>query len=283
MSVAAFEALPYAQAGEYLRAVEGAGVEMVWYGEVLGREAFTVGLASLAATSRLVVGTGVARALERGPKSAAAASSFLWEAFPGRYVLGLGVSGASRERGLGPMPFMRGYLDELDQNLERTGVRERPPRILGAYSEGLTKLARDRTDGLMTFMVTPSHTTWARSVLGADPFLGVGCRVIFDEDPGSARALAREKVAYYLGLPHQQNKLLKLGFTDEDFSYGGSDRLIDAMFAWGSPEQVAHRLGEHLAAGADQVTVGLEQGPRADLLDNVTAVQRLLGEELDPA
>jgi hypothetical protein len=102
----------------------------------------------------------VARALERAPKNAAAAQAGLSEAFPGRYVLGLGVSGAVRERGIGPLPFMSGYLDELDACLSRWEVPTR--RVLGAYSPGLTSLAADRADGLLTFLVTPSHTSWAR-------------------------------------------------------------------------------------------------------------------------
>lgn len=243
----------------FLRDLESAGISMLWMGEVMGREAFTAAQAALGATDRMVVGTGVARALERVPKSAAAASGLLCQSFPGRYVLGFGVSGASRERGVGPLPFMREYLSDLDGHYERVGLAPRPVRVLGAYSEGLIRLARERAEGLLTFMVTPEHTRWARSVLGDGPFLGVSHRVVFDTDPVSARSLARDRVAYYLKLPHQQAKLLRLGFGEEDFADGGSDRLIDAMFAWGSTEDVAAQLAGHLAAGADQVVVSHAQ------------------------
>jgi len=159
--------LTYRQAQDFVRDLERAGVSMLWVAEVLGREAFTAAQLALAATNQLVVASGVARALERVPKSAAAAQATLCEGFPGRYLLGLGVSGAARERGVAPLPFMRGYLDELDANTRRlTGRDNRLPRVLGGYAKGLTGLARDHAEGLLTTLVTSEHTTWARAAWG---------------------------------------------------------------------------------------------------------------------
>jgi probable F420-dependent oxidoreductase len=247
--------LTASQAQAYVREVEQAGFGMLWLAEVLGREAFTTAQLALAATSTLMVGSGVARALERVPKNAATAQAGLSEAFPGRYVLGLGVSGAVRERGIGPLPFMTGYLKELDSYPARW---EAPAwRVLGAYSRGLTELAAKRADGLLTFLVTSEHTTWARSVLGPEPFLSVAQWVVLSEDRDEVRAMARRQFEYYLKLPHQIAKLRRLGFDDADLEPPGSDRLIDELVSWGSPEDIAASLRKHLDAGADQVAISL--------------------------
>jgi probable F420-dependent oxidoreductase len=241
--------LTASQAQDYVRGVEQAGFGMLWLAEVLGREAFTTAQMALYATSSLTVGSGVARALERVPKNAAAATAGLSEAFPGRYVLGLGVSGAVRERGIGPVPFMAGYLQELGD----PGAW----RVLGAYSKGLTSLAASKADGLLTFLVTPEHTRWARSVLGPSPFLSVAQWVVLSTDRDEVRSLAREKLAYYLALPHQIAKLRRLGFDDADLQPPGSDRLIDELVSSGSPDDVEASLRKHLDAGADQVAISL--------------------------
>jgi probable F420-dependent oxidoreductase len=247
--------LTASQAQAYVRGVEEAGFGMLWLAEVLGREAFTTAQLALAATSNLVIGSGVARALERVPKNAAAAQAGLSEAFPGRYVLGLGVSGAVRSRGVGPLPFMTGYLRELDAF---TGLSSPEKwRVLGAYSRGLTSLAAKEADGLLTFLVTPEHTAWARSVLGPSPFLSVAQWVVLSSDRSSVGAIAREKLAYYLKLPHQIAKLRRLGFDDADLEPPGSDRLIDELVSWGSPDAIAASLQRHLDAGADQVAISL--------------------------
>jgi probable F420-dependent oxidoreductase len=237
------------QAQDYVRGVEEAGFGMLWLAEVLGREAFTTAQMALYATSSLTVGSGVARALERVPKNAAAATAGLSEAFPGRYVLGLGVSGAVRERGIGPVPFMADYLDSLGEPSTW--------RVLGAYSKGLTALAASRADGLLTFLVTPAHTAWARSVLGPSPFLSVAQWVVLSTDRDEIRSVAREKLAYYLRLPHQVTKLRRLGFEDADLEPPGSDRLIDELVSSGSPADIAASLRAHLDAGADQVAISL--------------------------
>lgn len=247
--------LTAAQAQAYVRAVERAGFEMLWLAEVLGREAFTTAQLALAATETLTVGSGVARALERVPKNAAAAQAGLSEQFAGRYVLGLGVSGAVRERGIGPLPFMTGYLDELDSFRRDSG--HETWRVLGAYSRGLTELAARRADGLLTFLVTPEHTSWARSVLGPEPFLSVAQWVVLSTDRDEVRATARRRLEYYLKLPHQIAKLRRLGFGDADLEPPGSDRLVDELVSSGSPDDIAASLRRHLAAGADQVAISL--------------------------
>lgn len=269
--------LPFNQVQAYVRAVEQAGFGMLWLAEVMGREAFTTAQLALSATDRMMVGNGVARALERAPKNAAAAQAGLSESYPGRYVLGLGVSGAVRERGTGPVPFMDDYLTQIEQTLAR--LRHGGPtwRVLGAYSAGLTQLAARRTDGLLTYLVTPEHTAWARGVLGPDSFLAVAQWVVLDTDREAARRSARSRFEYYLTLPHQLNKLRRLGFTDDDLTPPGSDRLVDALTIYGPPDDVARSLRAHLDAGADQVAISLLSEPTPAKADGYRALADALG------
>ncbi|SEP08518.1 LLM class flavin-dependent oxidoreductase [Amycolatopsis saalfeldensis] len=256
LSIAELDELDHDGVVRFVRALERSGHRMVWIPEVNGREAFTTAALVLGATERMIVGNGVARALERVPKSAASAAQDLAAGYPGRYVLGLGVSGAARERGTGPLPFLRDYLDGVDAVIRRRGGPE-VPRVLGAYSAGITRLAAERADGLLTFLVTPEHTRWARETIGPDLFLSVVQWAVVGRDRASARDVARRRLAYYLTLPHQLAKLTRLGFTDADLAPPGSDRLVDALVACGTPDQVREALRQQYDAGATQVAVSL--------------------------
>ncbi|GAA3565500.1 TIGR03620 family F420-dependent LLM class oxidoreductase [Amycolatopsis ultiminotia] len=274
LSIGELDALDHDGAVRFVRALEDYGHRMVWIPEVLGREAFTTAALVLGATGRLIVGNGVARALERVPKSAASAAYDLAAGYPGRYVLGLGVSGAVRERGIGPLPFLREYLDRVDETLARRG-KVRVPRVLGAYSEGITRLAAERADGLITFLVTPEHTRWARETVGPDLALSVVQWAVVGRSRGEARELARERLAYYLQLPHQIAKLARLGFTPADLAPPGSDRLVDALVATGTVDQVREQVRRQYEAGATQVALTLA-GP---LDETKLDAYRALGEE----
>lgn len=270
--------LSYRDGQRYVADVEDAGFGMLWLSEVLGREAFTSAQLALGATTSMVIGSGVVRSFERAPKSAAAAQATLVDGFPGRYVMGLGVNAIVRERGQSPAGFMSDYLDQVDDYHQRRGVRrEDVPRVLGAYSPALTKIAAARTDGLITFLVTPEHTAWARQVIGPDSFLSVAQWVIVDSDAGSARELARRQFAYYLKLPHQVNKLRRLGFGDDDLTEPGSDRLIDAVTSHGTPDDIAASLEAHRLAGADQIVLGVLGPPTAVKARQYRALARALG------
>lgn len=256
LSIAELDDLDHDGAVRFVRALEEFGHRMVWIPEVNGREAFTTAALVLSATERLVVGNGVARALERVPKSAGSAARDLAAGYPGRYVLGLGVSGAVRERGVGPLPFLREYLDGVDK------VASGVPLVLGAYSAGITRLAAERADGLITFLVTPEHTRWARETVG-DLFLSVVQWAVVGRSRAAAREVARDRLAYYLTLPHQLAKLKRLGFTDADLAPPGSDRLVDALVACGTPAQVREAVQAQFDAGATQVALTLA-GPLDD-------------------
>ena len=278
VSTGDLDLLSYQDSQRYVADVENAGFGMLWLSEVLGREAFTSAQLALAASANMVIGSGVVRSFERVPKSAAAAQATLVGGFPGRYVMGLGVNASVRERGQTPVGFMSDYLDQIDEYDSRRGVRrEDAPRVLGAYSPALTRLAAARTDGLITFLVTPEHTAWARQAIGPDSFLAVAQWVIVESDPDSARELARRQLAYYLKLPHQINKLRRLGFSDDDLAAPGSDRLIDAVVSHGTPDDIAASLDRHRLAGADQIVLGVLGAPTAAKAGQYRLLARTLG------
>lgn len=277
LSTGDLEELSYRDAQVYAAALESTGFGMLWVPEVLGREAFTTAQLVLAATKELVVASGVARALERVPKNAAAAQAALWDGFPGRYLLGLGVSGAVRDRGVGPVPFMRDYLNELDGHSER--LRQQPgrlPRVIGGFSPGLTAVAAEAAEGLITVLVTPEHTRRTRELLGDIPLLTVIQWVCLEPDRHRARALARQRLAYYLTLPHQLAKFRRLGFSDDDLRPPGSDRLVDSCVLWGGADEIVRSLSVHLEAGADQIAISLLGPPSVQKLDAYTTLAAAL-------
>jgi probable F420-dependent oxidoreductase len=211
----------------------------------------------LGATSRLVVATGIVNVWAAEPDELAASYHRVADPHPGRFLLGLGVSHAPLVAALGrtyarPLEYLAGFLDGLDA-APRPVPADR--RILAALRQKALRLAGQRSAGAHPYLTTPQHTALARGVLGAGPLLVPEQKVVLRTDPAEARALARGTVAYYLRLPNYVNNLLALGFTDDDVAGDGSDRLVDALVAWGSPDRVAARVAEHLDAGADHVAV----------------------------
>jgi len=240
------------------RRVEELGYGSLWEGEVVGRnDVFAQEAGWLCATSRLVAGSGIANIWARHPSTAKAAAGALGDAWPGRFVLGLGVSHAAAIDRVGmtydrPLGRMREYLDDMDKTPTTTPD---VPVLLAALRPRMLRLARDRTDGAHTYFVPPEHTALARAALGPDRLLIPEQAVVVDTDPVSARATARRHTAFYLGLPNYVNNLERLGFTDDDLAGTGSDRLVDAIVAWGDESTVAARVHAHREAGADHVLI----------------------------
>ena len=127
--------------------------------------------------------------------------------------------------------------------------------VLAALGPRMLALSRDRAAGAHPYLITPEHTATAREILGAGPLLAPEVKVVLDTDPERARTAARGHLAIYLGMPNYTGNLLRLGFTEDDLRDGGSDRLVDALIAWGDEETIAARVQEHLDAGADHVCV----------------------------
>jgi len=260
----ALDLQPMARAQEAAAELEELGYGALWLPEAVGREPMVSSSLLLSATRRLVVATGIASIHARGAMAAAAAHKTLEEAFPGRFLLGLGVSHQPMVEGfLGkvydkPLNTMRQYLDAMDSALfMAAGPATAPSRVLAALGPRMLELAAERTAGAHTYFVPVEHTPVARERLGPGALLCPEQAAVLSTDPAEARAVARQHMAVYLGLPNYTNNLRRLGFGDGDLAGGGSDRLVDAIVAWGSVEDVAARVRAHLDAGADHVAVQL--------------------------
>jgi probable F420-dependent oxidoreductase len=250
--------------------LEELGWRSLWSWEVFGREALTHAGLLLCATQQLVIGTGIANIWARDPVAMAAAQRTLAEAYPGRFVLGIGVSHAPLVDARGhryerPLERMRAYLDAMDAApWQGPPLLEEPVRVLAALGPRMLELAAERSAGALTYNGAPEATAWARSILGAGPLLAVEQAVVVEDDPGEARRIAREFIAFYLTLPNYVRAWDRAGFGPEDRADGGSDRLVDAVVAWGSPQAIAERVGAHLEAGADHVCLQvLDPDPNA--------------------
>jgi len=174
-----------------------------------------------------------------------------------RFTLGIGVGSAKYTAGYTrPFAKLRSYVDELDVPSDRI--------LVGALGPQALRLAGERTAGAHPYMTPVAHTAAARALLPGR-LLAPEVTVVVEEDSVRARALGREFVGFYLGLSSYVNNLQRHGFTAEDFADGGSDRLVDALVAWGTPEEVAGKLREHLAAGADHVAIQSLNGHHAEL------------------
>ena len=254
--------LPASRMQETAAELEELGYGALWFGEATGREALTKAGLLLAGTKRIVIATGIANIYGRDPVTMSAAQKTLAEAYPNRFLLGLGVSHiplVEKLRGHQydkPVPTMRAYLDAMDQApYQAVPPASRPPRVLAALGPIMLKLSAERAEGAHPYNTTPQHTAQARELLGPGPLLCPEQGVVLEKDPAKARAIARKFLAIYLGLPNYTNNWLRLGFQESDFSNGGSDKLIDAVIAWGELKTVVNRIREHHSAGADHVCI----------------------------
>jgi probable F420-dependent oxidoreductase len=256
----ALDMVPASRAQELAAELEELGYGAVWLPEVAGRDVFVHLALLLSATRRLIGATGIANIWARDSVSMAGAANALTAAFPERVVIGLGVShhtlvGDLRgHRYEHPLAMMREYLDRLDA-APYTAERPSTPvrRVLAALGPRMLQLAAERTDGAHPFLVTPEHTAIARTALGPGPLLCPEQTVLVESDPVRARDIARSMTATYLALPNYANNLRRLGFDETELAGGGSDRVVDALVAWGSIEDITARVRGHLDAGADHV------------------------------
>jgi probable F420-dependent oxidoreductase len=248
--------------------LEELGWGSLWSWEVFGREALTNAALLLAATRRMVIGTGIANIWARDPVAMAAAQRTLAEAYPGRFVLGIGVSHAPIVDARGhryqrPLERLRGYLDAMDAApWQGPPLAEGSARVLAALGPRMLELAAERAAGALLYNTPPEVTASARSVVGSGPLLAVEQAVLVEDDPAQARRIGREFIAFYLTLPNYVRAWDRAGFGPQERADGGSDRLVDAVVAWGRPEAIAERVRAHLDAGADHVCLQvLESDP----------------------
>jgi len=256
-----FERLPNAKAGELARLVEGLGFGAIWFPEAVGsKEVFAQSALLLAASSRIVIAPGIANIFARDAFAMANGARTLAEAFPGRFVLGLGVShapavGARGGRYRRPVETMAAYLEAMGAAPITLRGAVTPPLLLAALGPRMLDLAATRAAGAHPYFVPIEHTPIARTALGPEPCLAVEVACVLETDPVVARTVARTYTKRYLELANYRNSLLRLGWPEAELANEGSDRLVDALVGWGEPARIAERVAAHHAAGADHVCV----------------------------
>jgi probable F420-dependent oxidoreductase len=205
----------------------------------------------LDATESLHVATGIVNVWKAPAEQVAEAYHRVEDAYPGRFVLGIGIGHPEHtEEYRKPYDVLVEYLDVLD-NLKVPTSR----RVIAALGPKVLKLSAQRSAGAHPYLTTPQHTGEARNLLGPTVFLAPEHKVVLARDAEASRKIGREAVDFYLNLSNYLNNWRRLGFTDDDLAKPGSDRLIDAVVAHGTPEDIVKQLNEHVAAGADHVAI----------------------------
>ena len=254
------------------------GYSAIWIPDVGGDVLGSVE-SLLRATPRIGIATGILNIWMHEPAEVAQHRASWSEAWQERFLLGLGVSHAPlidhENPGRYNKPFskMVEYLDGLDAAETPFPVEA---RVLAALRPRMLGLARDRTAGIHPYFVPPEHVAKARGIIGADATIGVELAVVLDSDPSTARATARRHTGVYVNLPNYTNNLRDFGFVDDDFADGGSDKLVDAIVAWGSIDAIVQRVAAMRAAGADHVCIQVirpdDELPRADWRELASAL-----------
>ncbi|MET0490964.1 MAG: LLM class F420-dependent oxidoreductase [Acidimicrobiales bacterium] len=241
--------------------IEAMGWGCVWVPEAVNRDAMVNSALLLSASTTLNIGTGIASIWGRDPMTTAASLKSLSEAWPGRFVLGLGVSHqpmVDHIRGQDytkPFTKMRDYLAAMDAALYMSPAPETTHVVLAALGPKMLELSATAADGAHPYFVPVEHTVVAREHLGPEALLAPEQAVVLSTDADEARRVARGHMATYLNLPNYTNNLRRFGWGDEDLADGGSDRLVDAIVAWGDEQAVLDRVAAHHERGADHVAL----------------------------
>jgi probable F420-dependent oxidoreductase len=277
------DAHPTSVAQDAARTVESLGFATLWVPEAVGRDPFVSSANLLAATSSLKIATGIANIYARDPMTMNSCVRTLAEAYPDRFLLGLGVShghlvaGVRKHDYSKPYSHMVEYLDRMDASLfMAVGPESTPPRVLAALGPKMLKLSATKAQGAHPYFTTPEHTKIARAEMGPDALLMPEQMAVLETDPATARTIARRGMKIYLGLPNYWNNLLRLGFTEEDRADGGSDRLVDAITVWGTIDDVMARVAAHHDAGADHVCVQFLRNDTVIPVDEWRALSNVL-------
>ncbi|BBZ73633.1 LLM class F420-dependent oxidoreductase [Mycobacterium paraseoulense] len=226
---------------------------------------------ALEQTASLQLATGIVNIWTAPAKRVTESFQRIESAYPGRFLLGIGVGHPEHtQEYVKPYDALVAYLDELDSGMVPTSRR-----VLAALGPRVLRLAAQRSAGAHPYLTTPEHTAKARELIGNSVFLAPEHKVVLTTDAEKARAVGRRYANFYLDLSNYVNNWLRLGFTEADVRKPGSDRLIDAVVAYGTPEAIAQRLREHLDAGADHVAVQVLDSQDDDAL--VSALGELAG------
>jgi len=255
------------EAAEAAAELEELGFTALWIPDVGGKVSVLDSVGHLlASTKQVVIATGILNLWMHEPADVAACYAELTAAHGRRFLLGIGVSHGplidAKEPGRyrKPLTVTRDYLDGLDAAATPVPVEE---RVLAALGPKMLELAATRSRGAHPYLVTPDQTRGARELLGAGPLLLPEQTVIFTDHASQARAIGTDWLRSYLALPNYRNNLLRAGFSEDDVD-SVSDRLFDALIAWGDEDAILRRLDEHRDAGADHICVQvLTEDPRA--------------------
>jgi len=250
------------EAIEFARRIEELGYGALWIPDAFGRDPFAHAALLFAHTERLVVATGVVNIHLREPQATACAQRELHDQSGGRFLLGLGVShGTAVEALLGkpypkPLPSMKAYLDKLEKALWwGPRLQGEPPVVLAALGPAMLRLAGERTLGAHPYFAPPANTKRSRELVGPSAWLCPEQKVLLESDPEKARARARLAMAGPLTMPNYRKNLMRFGFAEYELDDGGSDRVVDAVVAWGEEAALVARVDEHRAAGATHVCI----------------------------
>lgn len=246
-----------------VRKVEKLGYGSFWFPEAFGRDPFTLASHILTVTDKLIVGTGIANVWKREPITMINAARTLAEMFPGRFILGVGVSHGPMMAQLGikyakPVAFMRDYLNRMKAApYSAPKPQADPPIVIAALMPKMLQLAATETDGTFPVYITAEQTARMREAMGPGKWICVQQVAILESDAAKARRTARGVLAFYLTLPNYLQSFKGMGFSDSDFANGGSDRLVDGLIAWGDEKAIRDRVAAHYRAGATHVSMTL--------------------------
>lgn len=256
-----FDLQPMTKAQEAIAQVEEMGYGAVWVPEATIREPFASTALLLSATKKMVLATGIASLHARTAQTMQAGWKTLTEAFPDRFLLGIGVSHAPMVQGVHkgnydkPYSTMVEYLDAMDNGIFFAAApTTAPQRVLAALGPKMLKLAAERGAGAHPYFTPVEHTAFARETMGAGALLAPELAVVLETDATKAREIARKYMTTYTRLPNYTNNLKRFGFTEDEITKQ-EDRLVDAIVAWGSLDTVVAAVKGHLDAGADHVCI----------------------------
>ena len=257
----ALDGHPAGKVREAVAELDEMGWPCLWIPETVSRDPFVSAAVILEATTDLRVATGIASIWARDPMTTSNATLTLNEAYDGRFLLGLGVSHHTitewvRKHDYSkPLSKMREYLERMDKSMYKGPQPAEPPsRVLAALGPKMLALSAELADGAHPYFVPVEHTAIAREAVGPDKMVATEQMVVLETDPSKAREIARKNMAVYLGLPNYANNLIRMGYSEEEVT-NASDRVVDAIVAWGDLDTIANRVKAHQDAGASHVCV----------------------------
>ena len=250
--------------GNFARRFEDLGYASIWYPEAMFYESFTVGSFLLSSTNGITVASGIASIYARDAVATLQCGRGIQKLYPNRYITGLGVSHKLLVEDLRghtyrkPMTAMTEYLDAMDAARPQLSGND-TPLILAGLGPKMMELAAERSDGVHPFNSPPEHTHWARKIVGPEKWICTAQHICLTTDAAAARRAARRALEFYFVAPNHYRNWLRIGYDLSDLEHGGSNRLIDALVAWGTESQIRDRLQQHFDAGATQIIINTIQ------------------------